>query len=79
MGNAGLLVYNITQGSVPIKCTLYKQEKKCVGVSNRINIAYNMTDQRNVTGLQGKQPDNTAHAFVRRDVLHYFLYENVTV
>jgi hypothetical protein len=38
-----------------------------------------MTYQRNVTGLQGKQPDNTAHAFVRRDVLNYFLYENVTV
>jgi len=48
-------------------------------VSNRINIVCNMTYQRNVTGFQGKQPDNTAHAFVRRDILKYFLYESVTL
>jgi hypothetical protein len=38
--------------------------------------------QQNVTGLEDKQPDNTAHAFVRRDVLNEVLVcfnETVTV
>jgi hypothetical protein len=38
--------------------------------------------QRNVTELEGKQPDNTAHAFVRRDLLNevlLYFYETVRV